>query len=170
MRKFLYMSMNLFLYWVFSLNLVSCVKINQGASSSGLASLEVAVPSQVQGKYSKVVLSSVSDSQSEECKVNDVVSTEESSSSTSLDVELKVACFPYTFTMIIYDKEGNKWYQGSKLYQSAVSGEALNVIIDLSKVSSGSESGSGSGSGSEATSETTESGSTDTDSSGYSEN
>lgn len=172
MRNFLYIGISLCLYLVFGMYLVSCAKINQGASSSGLASLEVAVPSQVQGKYSKVVLSSVSDLQSEECKVKDVVSSAGDNSNMSLDVELKVACFPYTFTMVIYDLSGKKWYEGSKVYQSAVSRQALNVIIDLSKVSSESESGSEVGS--EAKSENTgsfdTSGSDASGSSGYNEN
>ena len=120
-----------------TLILASCFQASSGAggNKSGLASLEVGVPDEVKGKFSKIELKAISDSPANECIVETAtLKANSNQDSLSLDVDLLTTCFPYTFTMIIWDTNGDQWYHGNTYRERAIAGEPLDVEIPLTKV------------------------------------
>ena len=120
-----------------TLILASCFQAasGPGGNKSGLASLEVGVPTEVKGQFSKIELKAVSDNPANECIVETAtLNSNSNKESLSLDVDLLTSCFPYTFTMIIWDTNGKQWYHGNTYCETAVAGEPLDVEIPLTKV------------------------------------
>lgn len=122
--------------FLISLISTSCKDISKTGSS--LASMNISIPNEITGVVQFIQLETTPKEDKDECKVNtikeEVKLIEGSSSTPTINTQLKKNCFPYTFKLTCYCSVDKSCYEGSSTVdKSSIVDNNVKVIIKLKK-------------------------------------